>query len=277
MSLISTINTLPVEAQRSVLFSLVGSLNASIIYACHAQSRKDSYKAIKISRGYETQENAKAVKEQFTHTIDDFNDEMNTKGYMHKADGSTDFDKQEPELGPDEVVIPQPIERAYQLHPLREYFLDKLISVSTKAPKLSYTESFEFNSQRPQKQIAEELLIELAEMGDVDIEDMKTIFSIKHKISQNELRSAHDDIFRYIETLNGVAEDDDQAEELISNLSSTMQVKLIEKTQAAIKKAKLDTLFRLANGDARVDLGDLPILKAAKVELDELDNELQVA
>ena len=272
MSVIQIVKSLPEEAKRSVLFRLVGSLNASVIYACQAHIRETKRNARNL--GSNEAAGIEALKEKYNHTIDDFNDQMNLEDRKHNMLGESDPDNCNPLIGPDSVVMQRPMEKAAQLHQLREFFFDELLGLMSdlsKAP--TYRSAMNFMLDRPEREFTKEEIeaVTVAFKGRVTAETLQRITAVDTARSRGELRASYEELCILTDSLSDGISDDEEAEDAFGDLPEATRENLIEKVRQGLNAACSNIVMLMLRKSGKANLGDIPLIDDALVKLDKLE------
>ena len=238
------INTLPEQAKRSVLFSLVGSLNASIVGAAASIASKLS------ADGYDFRELEVREVELLLADID--SERGNTATAM--------------------LDVRRTVRVAQTLR-------DQLIAVSNNDEDGALSGTLDFMTKPSKRKLDAELLktvLEAAGITGVDPAHFQAMQSMSDAQRAERLASQRGAIEWLIERvftgrgydshneIDGTPEYVDESnDDQIEALSTEQQERLHGKLVQALNKARDNTVLGVLNRDRRYTMGDLPLISAA--------------
>lgn len=234
-SIHSIIDALPEQAKRNVLFSLVGSLNASIIGS------------------------ASSVVARLTSDDYDFR-ELEASDVIHmlnEMDGRQDF-----------VLNTRKTVRVAQV--LR----DQLIAISNNDEDGDLLGTLEFMTRGTNKGLDMELLkatLEAAGIKGVDPKHFEAMHAMNQAQRAARLSAQRGHIEWLIDhVLTGTGAEDGYDEAVIDELQSEQIERLQDKLVVALNRARDNTVLGVLSRDKRYSLGDLPLISAAITDAEHL-------
>ncbi len=238
------VDQLPSNIRTQVLYSLVGSLNASLISSAQSMIRRIEVAAPTSLSGYEMGAGVK-VSELSPYEV------KTLLAGMDNQDGTA---------------------AARNVNVLAQHWRDDLIGLTDRAEAGSLSGTLDFMIASPRKVDDDLLAATLAAAGLVDapVAVIKARYDEQQRQRAEQLAAKRGEIEWLIEQALSDHDDDGymtDAGAVFSNMDENIQERIGEKLLAALERTRDTAVVAVLNRDRRWSFGDLPVIGAAIAEV----------